>query len=118
MDTPLLRSVEAGAQRSAPELSSRFESTDEAEEREVLQPAEVHANPDSVPSQFVPLGAVEPVEQRVAQVAESGRPGRAQLLAKKGRMIGCVGCPPNCRTSGKPRGSLGEAPTFYFLVEL
>ena len=40
-------------------------------------------------------------------VAESGlRPGRdAQLRALKGRIIGCVGCPPNCRTSGKPRGS-------------
>ena len=40
-----------------------------------------------------------------AIVAESGRPGRAELLAKKGRIVGGVGCPPNCRTSGKPRGS-------------
>ena len=48
----------------------------------------------------------------VALVAESGRPGRAELLAKKGRIGGGVGCPPNCRTSGKLRGSLGEAPTF------
>ena len=47
-----------------------------------------------------------------AVVAESGRPGRPELLAKKGRIVGGVGCPPNCRTSGKPRGSLGEAPTF------
>ena len=47
-----------------------------------------------------------------AEVAESGRPGRAELLAKKGSIVGGVGCPPNCRTSGKPRGSLGEAPTF------
>ena len=39
------------------------------------------------------------------EVAESGRPGRAELLAKKGRIVGGVGCPPNCRTSGKPRGS-------------
>ena len=38
-------------------------------------------------------------------VAESGRPGRAELLAKKGCIIGGVGCPPNCRTSGKLRGS-------------
>ena len=38
-------------------------------------------------------------------VAESGRPGRAELLAKKGRIVGGVGCPPNCRTSGKLRGS-------------
>ena len=34
-------------------------------------------------------------------VAESGRPGRPELLAKKGRIVGGVGCPPNCRTSGK-----------------
>ena len=45
-------------------------------------------------------------------VAGSGRPGRPELLAKKGPTVGGVGCPPNCRTSGKPRGSLGEAPTF------
>ena len=38
-------------------------------------------------------------------VAEGGRPGRAELLAKKGRIVGGVGCPPNCRTSGKLRGS-------------
>ena len=41
-------------------------------------------------------------------VAESGRPGRAELLAKKGRIVGGVGCPPNCRTSGKRRGSSGK----------
>ena len=41
----------------------------------------------------------------VMYVAESGRPGRAQLRALKGRIVGGVGCPPNCRTSGKPRGS-------------
>ena len=35
------------------------------------------------------------------EVAESGRPGRPELLAKKGRIIGGVGCPTNCRTSGK-----------------
>ena len=52
------------------------------------------------------------------EVAESGRPGRAELLAKKGRIVGGGGCPPNCRTSGKLRGSsgklrgnFGEAPT-------
>ena len=42
------------------------------------------------------------------QVAESGLRlyGRdAELRALKGRIIGGVGCPPNCRTSGKPRGS-------------
>ena len=44
-------------------------------------------------------------------VAESGRPGRAELLAKEGRTVGCVGCPPNCRTSGKLWGNFGEAPT-------
>ena len=38
-------------------------------------------------------------------VAESGWPGRGELLAKKGPTVGGVGCPPNCRTSGKPRGS-------------
>ena len=38
-------------------------------------------------------------------VAESGRPGRPELLAKKGRTVGGVGCPPNCRMSGKLRGS-------------
>ena len=38
-------------------------------------------------------------------VAESGRPGRPELLARKGGIVGGVGCPPNCRTSGKPRGS-------------
>ena len=42
-------------------------------------------------------------------VAESGRPGRPELLAKKGRIVGGVGCPPNCRTSGKLRGNFGEA---------
>ena len=42
-------------------------------------------------------------------VAESGRPGRAQLLAKAGRIVGGVGCPPNCRTSGKRRGSSGSS---------
>ena len=41
-------------------------------------------------------------------VAESGRPGRAELLAKKGSIVGGVGCPPNCRTSGKPRGSFPD----------
>ena len=45
------------------------------------------------------------VPTSVPKVAESGRPGRAELLAKKGRIVGGVGCPPNCRTSGKPRGS-------------
>ena len=40
-----------------------------------------------------------------AKVAESGRPSRAQLLAKEGCIVGGVGCPPNCRTSGKPWGS-------------
>ena len=40
-----------------------------------------------------------------AVVAESGRPGRPELLAKKCRIVGGVGCPPNCRTSGKLRGS-------------
>ena len=39
---------------------------------------------------------------------ERPAPGRPELLAKKGRIVGGVGCPPNCRTSGK----LGEAPTF------
>ena len=34
--------------------------------------------------------------------------GRAELLAKKGRIVGGVGCPPNCRTSGKLRGSSGK----------
>ena len=29
--------------------------------------------------------------------------------AKKGRIVGGVGCPPNCRTSGKLRGNFGEA---------
>ena len=43
------------------------------------------------------------------KAAESGRPGRAQLLAKKRRIVGGVGCPPNCRTSGKLRGNFGEA---------
>ena len=43
-----------------------------------------------------------------AVVAESGRPGRPELLAKKGRIVGGVGCPPNCRTSGKLRGSSGK----------
>ena len=38
----------------------------------------------------------------------AGRPGRAQLLAKKGRIVGGVGCPPNCRTSGKLRRSTGK----------
>ena len=38
-------------------------------------------------------------------VAESGRPGRAELLAKKVRTVGCVGCRPNWRTSG----NVGEA---------
>ena len=42
-------------------------------------------------------------------VAESGRPGRPELLAKRGRIVGGVGCPPNCRTSGKLRGNYGEA---------
>ena len=42
-------------------------------------------------------------------VAESGRPGRPGLLAKKGRIVSGVGCPPNCRTSGKLRGNFGEA---------
>ena len=45
-------------------------------------------------------------------VAESGRPGRPELLAKKGRIVGGVGCPPNCGTSGKPRGSLRPFRTF------
>ena len=40
------------------------------------------------------------------KVAESGRPGRAELLAKKGRIVGGVGCPPKCRTSGKLREKL------------
>ena len=43
-------------------------------------------------------------DENLEQVAESGRPGRPELLAKKGRIVGGVGCPPNCRTSGKPRG--------------
>ena len=46
------------------------------------------------------------------QVAESGRPGRAELLAKKGRIVGGVGCPPNCRTSGKRRGRSGKLRPF------
>ena len=50
-------------------------------------------------------------------VAESGRPGRAELLAKKGRIVGGVGCPPNCRTSGKLRGNFGEAPTLSNFLE-
>ena len=41
------------------------------------------------------------------QVADGGRPGRPELLAKKGRLVGGVGCPPNCRTSGKLRGNSG-----------
>ena len=45
-------------------------------------------------------------------VAESGRPGRAELLAKKGRIVGGVGCSPNCRTSGKRRGSSGKLRPF------
>ena len=52
----------------------------------------------------------EPHHLCSSNIAESGRPGRAQLLAKKGRIVGGVGCPPNCRTSGKLRGSSGEAP--------
>ena len=42
------------------------------------------------------------------KIAESGRPGRAELLAKKGRIVGGVGCPSKCRTSGKRRGSSGS----------
>ena len=61
----------------------------------------------------------EAIERKLASedVAESGRPGRPELLLKKGRIVGGVGCPPNCRTSGKlrgssgARGSSGEAPT-------
>ena len=49
--------------------------------------------------------AEEASEALRRKVAESGRPGRPELLAKKGRTVGGVGCPPNCRTSGKPRGS-------------
>ena len=37
--------------------------------------------------------------------------------AKKGRIVGGVGCPPNCRTSGKPWGSSGEAPTLSNFFE-
>ena len=48
----------------------------------------------------------------LAHVAESGRPGRPELLAKKGRIVGGVGCPPNCRTSGKLRGSSGKLRPF------
>ena len=47
-----------------------------------------------------PPAVVPPPEE----VVESGRPGRLELLAKKDRIVGGVGCPPNCRTSGKPRG--------------
>ena len=41
------------------------------------------------------------------------RPARPRAAAskKKGRIVGGVGCPPNYRTSGKLRGSSGEAPT-------
>ena len=39
---------------------------------------------------------------------ERPAPGRAELLAKRGRIVGGVGCPPNCRTSGKLRGNFGE----------
>ena len=31
---------------------------------------------------------------------------RSKLRALKGRTVGCVGCPPNWRTSGERRGSL------------
>ena len=49
------------------------------------------------------IGDHVPPGQQRTKVAESGRPGREELLAKKGRIVGGVGCPPNCRTSGKLR---------------
>ena len=54
----------------------------------------------------------QPTSRRAA-----GWPGRAELLAKKGRIVGGVGCPPNCRTSGKLRGNFGEAPTLSNFIE-
>ena len=55
---------------------------------------------------------------------ERPAPGRPELLAKKGRIVGGVGCPPNCRTSGNLRGSSGkllgssgEAPTLSNFLE-
>ena len=38
----------------------------------------------------------------------AGRLTRSRLLAKEGRTVGCVGCPPNWRTSG----NVGEASDF------
>ena len=48
-----------------------------------------------------------PAPRKACQMSRraAGQLGRAELLAKKGRTVGCVGCPPNWRTSGKPRGS-------------
>ena len=42
------------------------------------------------------------------------RPARptGAACAKKGRLVGGVGCPPNCRTSGKLRGSSGKLRPF------
>ena len=53
--------------------------------------------------------------ERPAGVRPTGAAG-----AKKGRIVGGIGCPPNCRTSGKLRGSsgkLGEAPTLSNFLE-
>ena len=36
---------------------------------------------------------------------KADRPTGAAESAKEGPTVGGVGCPPNCRTSGKPRGS-------------
>ena len=45
------------------------------------------------------------------EVAESGRQAYAQSCKLEGRTVGCVGCPPNWRTSGK-------SPTFLNVVHM
>ena len=67
----------------------------------VLYSKQVHAGP-VLASEFHPLRPNLMVTGGYGEVAESGRPGRAELRALKGRTVGCVGCPPNWRTSGKP----------------
>ena len=46
------------------------------------------------------------LQLRAASVGERRAAGlrltRSKLRALKGRTVGCVGCPPNWRTSGKP----------------
>ena len=69
-------------------------------------------------------GAAAAILSRSRRASGPGRPSRsgsacrgkrpalrpsAAACAKKGRMVGGVGCPPNCRTSGKLRGNFGEA---------